>query len=353
MNQKQCLSFFGQASPVDIYPNADICFVDEVDFTWVHNQQNWYKCKFFLKHLPHVCLNQPMLFFQLFFFAVAVRVSPLFLIFYIFLAIVAMMIALIVHTYLRKTKDDLNPDFPSLNVYETAYLAGGLQRTADTAITSLVQHGYLQPQPETRSLNVKTPLPEDSDPLEKEIWQAVKLNGNVNQIRISVARATFPLYHRLVNLGLVLSLDQVRNLRLWFTLPVLALLVLGIGMIIMGVCQHQSVELLVLLCMITAIIGCSFLFVPIHRSLYGDRVLENLRTTHINLKQTLTVNSTATNSQLLMTFALFGVKVLTNSSFSDLQQVLVSPPSSNRTQQLWRWLSRAISICTYKDCART
>ncbi|MCX7596069.1 MAG: TIGR04222 domain-containing membrane protein, partial [Fischerella sp.] len=195
MNQKQCLLFFGQASPFDIYPNADICLRDEVDFAWMRYQQNWHQCKFFRKLLPHLYFNQPMLFFQLFFFAVAAKVSLSFLILYILLVIVAMTLALILYSYLRKTKDNLNLDSPSLNAYETAYLAGGLQRTADTAITNLVQHGYLQLQPETRSLNVKTPLPEDSDPLEKEIWQAVKLNGRVNQIRISVARATFPLYH--------------------------------------------------------------------------------------------------------------------------------------------------------------
>lgn len=263
---------------------------------------------------------------------------------YILLAILANIIALILRTYLRKSQDNSDEKSPYLNAYEIAYVAGGLQRAIDTAITNLVQHGYLQVHPKTRSLNLKATLPEDSHLLEKQISLAVRFNGSINQIRTSVARATFPIYKRLVDLGVVISLDKSRNVQLFSALPIFALLLVGMGMIIVSILQGKSIGFLVLLWMITAMIGCSFMVVPVRRSLYGDRILEDLHATHVNSTQNSTSNSTAANSQLIRAFALFGVKSLANSALSDLRQVLVSRLSFNRKQRLWQWLNYTAAL---------
>ncbi len=327
-----------------------ISFERDVHFVSMNAQHNWFLSNYPMKLLPQLYLNQKALLALLFLFGLSVISFHLklwvnvskpqnftiiqLLTFYILLAIAAIMIALILRNSLREPPENPKEEFPSLNLYETAYLAGGRQRTVDTAIAYLVQHGYLQPHPETRSLDLKNPLPENSHPLEKEISLAVRFNGNINQIRLSVTRATFPIYNRLVNFGLLVSLDKAKSIQLWSALPVFVLLFLNIGMIITAIFQHKPLNLLILFCILSAIIGCSFLFLPVSRSNYGDRTLEKLRANHLNLKQKAT-----DSNQLIQAFSLFGTKALADSPLNKLQQVLVSSPIYNSGLCLQRWVS--------------
>jgi uncharacterized protein (TIGR04222 family) len=242
----------------------------------------------------------------------------------IFLAISATMIAFILRANLRRTQNSSDDEFPSLSTYEIAYLAGGQQRAIDTAIVSLVQHGYLQAYPETRSLKLKAILPkDDSLSLEREILHSARFNSSISQITASVTHATFPCYKRLLNLGLLISLNQAKNLQILSALPVFALLVVGMSMMILNNFQYLPVGFLVLLCTLAITISCSFLSIPIHRSKSGD--------------------STDADSQLIA-FALFGARVLTNSPLNDLRQVLVSRFSFERKQYLLQCLTYAAAL---------
>jgi uncharacterized protein (TIGR04222 family) len=255
----------------------------------------------------------------------------------IFLAISATMIAFILRANLRRTQNSSDDEFPSLSTYEIAYLAGGQQRAIDTAIVSLVQHGYLQAYPETRSLKLKAILPkDDSLSLEREILHSARFNSSISQITASVTHATFPCYKRLLNLGLLISLNQAKNLQILSALPVFALLVVGMSMMILNNFQYLPVGFLVLLCTLAITISCSFLSIPIHRSKSGDRILKNLRTN-------TSFASTDADSQLIA-FALFGARVLTNSPLNDLRQVLVSRFSFERKQYLLQCLTYAAAL---------
>ncbi|MDM9379132.1 TIGR04222 domain-containing membrane protein [Chlorogloeopsis sp. ULAP01] len=255
---------------------------------------------------------------------------------FILLAAAANIIAYILRTHLRKTHNSSEHEFPSLSAYEIAYLAGGQQRAIDTAIVGLVQHGYLQAYPETRALKLKATLPKDCFALETEISHLVRFNGSISQITTSVTHATFPIYKRLINLGLLISIEQAKSLQFLSVLPIFVLIIVGMGMIILDLYQGRPVSLLVLLCMIAITIGFSFLSIPIHRSLEGDRILKNLRTTN-------SFTNTEDDSQL-MAFALFGAGVLANSPLNDLRQVLVSRFSFDNRPYLLQCLSYAAAL---------
>lgn len=240
---------------------------------------------------------------------------------YTFLTIAANIIALIVRTYMRKLQNNFDSEPPSLSIYEMAYLANGQIRAIDTAIANLVERGYLLPDPKTRSLKLQTVLPKDCDPLEKSILLLAKFNGSLSQMRTSVAHATFPIYKRLVDLGLLVPLEQAQNVQLLSALPVLTILLAGMGMTLWRISQNQAVGLLILLCAIAAISSCSFLFIPVRRSWYGDRILKHLRTHCLHLPPTTNVKEMV-EPQLIMTFALFGAKVLGNTSLNNFREVL-------------------------------
>jgi uncharacterized protein (TIGR04222 family) len=217
----------------------------------------------------------------------------------------------------------------SLDVYETAYLADGKVRAVDVAIAKLVQRGNLEPLSETRTLKLGSAVWNDSHPLEQAVMQAVRRNGKIEEVRRSAASATAPIGKHLQNLGLLVNETQAKLIQRLPALAIFAVLLLGISKIIVGVSRNKPVGLLIMLCLVTGVIGCFFLFTKPHRSRYGDRVLNNLRVRHTALKKTATLDSTDATSQLTLAVALFGIVVLADSALAELQRVLVPPPSSS------------------------
>jgi uncharacterized protein (TIGR04222 family) len=329
--------FFGQKPPEDIWPPAWIRFGRDLHFRRVNTQQNWILSKADLRQirrdleqLPRQQLTIASLLFVIALTITACQPSILaslpnpldfkgsdFLAFYILVTIVAVSLTVFLRQYLRQLSGNSSQALPDLSVYEVAYLTEGKLRAVETAIANLTDRGYLTPQPATRTLQLAIDLPPDSNPLEKAVVQAVSSNGSVAQVKQLAASGTNYISDRLQNLGLLLNKSQTKIAQ-WCVLPIGLALILGISKIFVGISRGKPVGYLVVLCIVTAIIGCGFLLVEPLRSSYGERVLKQLRST-INPRNT---------DRLALAFALFGYSVLTDSSLADLKQVLTPSSSS-------------------------
>lgn len=338
--------FFGQTPPADIWPPAHIRFGRDVHFVRVNTQQTWLIPKRRPVLLPKLRLEQPAIVTLLFVLALTVTgcqasiltirnpldfKGPEFLAFYLLVASAAILLACFLRWCLRQPLGNSSGESVSLDAYETAYLAGGKYQAIHVAIASLVQRGHLKARPLTRTLTLKTPLTHNSHPLEQAIEQAITVDGSIHRVRASVANATDPIYKRLQSLGLLLTERQAKLAQQLPASLIFAVLLLGITKIVVGISRGKPVGFLVVLCIITAIIGFCFLGVSVFRTRSGDRVLSKLRTRHANLRQTRAINNSQADSQLELAFALFSSEVLTDSSLTDLKQVLTPPVSSTST----------------------
>jgi glucan phosphoethanolaminetransferase (alkaline phosphatase superfamily) len=131
------------------------------------------------------------------------------------------------------------------------------------------------------------------------------------------------IHDRLQQLNLLLSQSQSFKAQFYPTLMITALLGLGITKIFVGISRGKPVGYLFILCSLIGIIGFMFFLVPPHRSRYGDRVLESLRSrTCSRLYGNL-------DPQLPLAFALFGTTILAGDALADLKKVLAPPPSND------------------------
>jgi uncharacterized protein (TIGR04222 family) len=248
--------------------------------------------------------------------------GPEFLSFYLLVASTAMVLVIILRWYLRKPAFQ-EPDVSnSLDAYEIGYLAGGNVRAVDAAIASLVQRGHLQPL--KNILELGTPLPTNSHPLEYAIAQAAEKSGKPDKVRQAVTSTTILIKKHLQSLGLLMNSSQAQGVRRLSARPIFAVLLLGIAKIIVGISQHKPVGFLVILCIATAIVGNFLLAQKNYRSRYGDRILNQLQTKYSELKKP----SSADTYPLGLAFSLFGRVILANSSFACLKCLLVPPKST-------------------------
>ncbi|MDY6939943.1 MAG: TIGR04222 domain-containing membrane protein [Cyanobacteriota bacterium] len=214
----------------------------------------------------------------------------------------------------------------SLDIYETAYLAGGKERVVQTAIATLVKCEYLQPRPATQSLKIIGSLPSNSHPLERAIASAPALQKNtrfsLSIIELQVTRYTQRIHDRLKALNLLVNPEQTELLPL-SKLPVLQMLVMTCLFVLC-----VAVVLAVFMAggwigglILSVFIGAGFfhyLSESLHRTQYGDRILANLQTQHTNLK----AQALDSGSQVAQAFALFGTEILTKNRLQGLKQIL-------------------------------
>ncbi|MFN9989816.1 MAG: TIGR04222 domain-containing membrane protein, partial [Cyanobacteriota bacterium] len=99
------------------------------------------------------------------------------------------------------------------------------------------------------------------------------------------------------------------------------LLALGIAKIGVGISRGRPVGFLVMMCLVLSVAGLCFLFVPVHRSRYGDQVLQEIRS------RIPSAPVRHADPQLPLAFALLGAAILPTDTFADLKQMF-TPVSS-------------------------
>ncbi|MFB2937583.1 TIGR04222 domain-containing membrane protein [Aerosakkonemataceae cyanobacterium BLCC-F154] len=328
--------FFGETPPIDIWPKSKDRFGRDLKFVRVNTQQNWIFPKPSLPtKIPHQQILSLILLFTLASAIAGCQIvssvpNPLdltggeFLTFYFLLSIITFFLAFHLRNSLRLPDENFGQRTVPLNTYETAYLAGGKDRVVDTAIASLVQKEYVIIQPDKRTLTLNKSGEDLFNAVEKELAKVIALNGHINSIR--KAFISHPIIEtigdRLREIGLLVTQNQSAKVQTYPTILIASLLGLGIAKIVVGISREKPVGYLIIMCFIIAIIGLGFWLSPAHRSRYGDRIFQDLRT-HIRL----TVFS-HTDPQLPLAFALLGATILPSEMFSDLKQLFIPTSSS-------------------------
>jgi uncharacterized protein (TIGR04222 family) len=197
-----------------------------------------------------------------------------------------------------------------LDRYEAAYLNGGCDLAATTAVSSLLRAGQLAPSPRRRSrrrLVAGTAPPAGAHPVEWATYQLVAARPDQPHWALGAELCREPamaaVRERLRQGGLTATDEQRARYRaagLWF-LPVA---VLGVARVAAGTANGRPVGFLVVLLVVTVVLAVALcLRVPDATEL-GRRTLERLRA------ETGRPAAGASASELAMATALFGAGVL-------------------------------------------
>jgi uncharacterized protein (TIGR04222 family) len=243
--------------------------------------------------------------------------GPDFLAFYIPTACVVIFLALGLRSILLLEDKGLTKQPVDLDVYESAYLAVGASRVAETAIAHLVQSGHVAAISEKRKLVLEKPVESSCHLIEKVVADAIESDGDISNINRAVTRATDEMKNQLQRFGLLMSPSQLFKAKFFSALMIAVLLALGVFKIFVGISHNKPVGYLFLLCFLISVIGLCFLLITPHRTRYGNRILEELRT-----KLSHSTTFSHTNPELSLAVALLGTTVLIDSEFSGLKQIL-------------------------------
>ena len=333
--------FFDQSPPLNIWSRPKDRFGRDLYFQRVNIKQNWVLKKIDCQPLFNTLFRQikQVRIFLLFVFTSFVLSScqfisgiptPIiftgsnFLAFYIVLGLVSIAHALWLRHYLRLPTNAPNEEFPDLNKYEVAFLAGGNIRMVETAIVSLVQRGYAEVI--TEKLILKQTVDNTCDPIETAVLKSIgRSDGTVGHI-LRLRRYSglgHSIGDRLRRFGLLANNDQAVKEQINPSL--LVFVILGWGIICKTLVEYLLHRnglafahlFFVYLLPIFLLIGVLGNLTSPHRSSYGDRFFNDLST---RLKYLRVANS----SDIVLAFAVFGRTVLaSDSTLSDLYQMLV------------------------------
>ncbi|MEE3717543.1 TIGR04222 domain-containing membrane protein [Tumidithrix elongata RA019] len=255
--------------------------------------------------------------------------GPEFLAFYIPLGIIGIAVAYWLRFSLRSPFDAPDRELDSLSTYEVAFLAGGSDRTIGTAITSLVQQGYVAVEAQRsfltarKKLVIKKAVDSSCDPVELFVAREISaVDGEISMIFRNSQNIGERIHDRLQQIGLILTDEQSLKVQRYSSLIILVIIAIGVFRIVNGISHGGPVGFLIVISTSVLFVAGFGLAKP-YRSRYGDRVLKDLIANSKSLKR---INSS--DIQLPIAFALFGATVLaSDSALADLYQVLT--PSSS------------------------
>jgi uncharacterized protein (TIGR04222 family) len=333
---------FGEAAPADLWPATAVRFGPASQFARLNTAQNWILPKpqwvqdfSWGKLRPSVPQLHPralmMVWLCLGLSTVMVgcqgSLNPLdmkgpdFLGFYIWLNFMVVGMALVLRRMLQP-HDPASLIAPRLDVYETAYLAGGTDRVVQTVVTQLAAEEYVELQP-SGTIALKQSVPPNANRLEREVEKAVVSDGRLASVKQRIESAIDPIHDRLVEANLLHVPAAATKMQLYPALLIGASLCLGIVRLMVGIQHQRPVGFLIMLCVIVAVIGLSFAVSRPRRTPSGDRVLHQMQQ---GMNPVVTDLPTA---DLAMAVALVGSVGLVNTAYAGWHQYFVPPTVSS------------------------
>lgn len=251
-----------------------------------------------------------------------------FLSFYLGLMTLGVATALVARWILRWPAEAPWQELPALDRLQAGYLAGGKQRSADVAITSLLERRVLGFDVATRSFTILQEL-EDGSRLERAILDAVRADGNVRRVRLLAAEATSSIRKTLEDVGLLMAGMRHLVMRVVPMAIMGLVLLVGIWRVYVGIARGRPVLMLVVLCLLTATL-MGFFALPSTRSRWGSRMLKSLRERNVALRKP-SITKVSRRPELAMAVALFGSTALAGTELAELQQPLSRSPEESLT----------------------
>ena len=235
--------------------------------------------------------------------------GPQFLLVYVALLAVTVLVVVVARRRVLAAPD--GAAVPArLDRYEAAYLNGGCELVATTAVSSLLRAGHLAPSPRRRQRHqlVTGPAPgAAAHPVEWATYQLVAARPDHPRWALGAelcrAPAMAAVCERLRRGGLAPTSEQRARYRatgLWF-LPLLAL---GVARVAAGTANGRPVGFLVALLLVTVVVAVVLSLRVPHTTELGRRTLARLRA------EAGRPAAGASPSELAMATALFGAGVL-------------------------------------------
>ena len=285
---------FGEEPPSDVWPHGDSTPARKPRFKRINVAESWVVPKPWpaarqLIHKPTsgaACCVAPVL------LAIANPLNlkgPDFLAFYLCVAGIAIVAALVVRHLLR-TSEGVGVSPGRLDPYQVAYLAGGVAGEVRAAIVSLIKRGATRivrlkgsTTNEYRLVNIR-----ESETGRNEVELHVLAASNtpdgcylLDAVR-AAAPATEPTHRQLEAWGLVMPAGGMLRCQVVPALMMLAVALLGVAKIVVGLSRGKPVEYLLLLVIVTTMVAALLLKRPL-RTRAGDAMLGQIRSQHDSL----------------------------------------------------------------------
>lgn len=141
--------------------------------------------------------------------------GTLFLQLYLFLITFVFSFSFILQWFFNQPSREKIALIPDLTPYEIAYLSGGEKRAIATVIVSLIERDILQIIPEQEELEIKKPLTNEVDFLDKEVIKAVNQKLKIKRIIEDLKPSTNYLKEKLEKLGLLADINKIKTVKFW------------------------------------------------------------------------------------------------------------------------------------------
>lgn len=274
--------------------------------------------------------------------------GPQFLLLYVALLIAACFIAWRVRKRLLWTLSQLYEHAITLDAYEAAYLRGGAELAADTAIATLVQSKALQFSAATGMISVIAGGRSGNHPIEQSVFKTVSTGAarDLNAVRSIAKQDAERLSARLIELGLIPTAEQAEKAARIPAYIIWAVLAFGVVKIVIGYLRDRSVTFLFILCIITWLIGRGFRKAKPERTHLGDRVLKQIKEQNAALEYTAKWKpQMLAAGDVSLALALFGIEavVFADDSWTQLRGAMMpARPDSGS--------SSSSSSCSSSSC---
>lgn len=270
---------FGEAPPTDIWPDAEKRFGEDIDAQWVNLRRNWVLPRptwrklvapagsTSMVALPALALA-PVAAFEWNPFALG---GSEFLTFYGVLYVAALALALVIRRALRTADDGATVE---LDLYESAFLAGGETRATSTAITRLLRQQALHIVDD--QVLADGSLPNEAHELERKVHITAQRERATRFP--DIVKATGPetgrIRSELEDRGLLESQASFAGARFWSSAVLLFALGIGAARVIQGLSGGHPVGYLLVWCAVVLITWICLRKTPL-RTRAGNRHLES------------------------------------------------------------------------------
>lgn len=256
--------------------------------------------------------------------------GPQFLMLYVALLIAACFLAWRIRKNLLRSDKELYEQAITLDAYEAAYLRGGAELAADTALATLVQTKALQFSAASNKLSTVAGGRPGIHPLEQAIFQTVRSGAasDIKDVRSIAKEDAERLSARLRQLGLVPTTEHAERVaRVPAYIP-WAVLAFGAVKLVIGYWRNRPITFLFILCLITWLIARGFRRSRPERTLLGDRVLKQIKEQNAALEHTAKWKpEMLAAGDVSLALALFGIEavVFADDTWRGLRDAMMPP----------------------------
>ena len=205
---------------------------------------------------------------------------------------------LVLRYYIRRPSKQESK--PQLNLYQTAYLAGGSARAVESTIVKLVHKGYLRPNVRNRTFAIAKTLEKEANHLEHQVMYRVRRTPEFKKLKEADEYKVNDLRTQLEQNKLLIEQN----------LPIVMgyALILFFGVLLGGLFSEFLSENQILSFWCGSAIAVACLIIPGGRTRWGDFILSDIRHCYNPF-------------DIVQRFALYGESVLSGGALDDLKQI--------------------------------